>query len=105
MRIGLQGGDETVGGQREDAGPDEDDAAVLPYALPDQPGTADLGRRGEQKQGDGSQHRHGAHSITTGPARTTGVATPEIRPGADPPTCAAWRAPRSPAGPPARTPR
>src|SRR5690606_12254716 len=47
VRIGLQGGDETVDAEGNDAGADPDPAPVLAHTLPHQPGTADLG--------DGSQ--------------------------------------------------
>jgi hypothetical protein len=43
MGVGLEGGRESVGAERNDAGADEDQAAVFADALPDEPGAADFG--------------------------------------------------------------
>jgi hypothetical protein len=51
--VGLEGGDEPVAAQGEDPGADQQQAAVLADALPDQPGAADLGQRGQGEQRDG----------------------------------------------------
>jgi hypothetical protein len=59
----LEGGDEAVGGQGGDADADPGEAAVLADALPDRPGTADLGERGEGEQQDRAQHGHGAEPM------------------------------------------
>src|SRR6202022_3115137 len=45
-RVGLQGGDEAVDAERDDAGAHPDPAAVLTDALPDQPGATDFGQGG-----------------------------------------------------------
>jgi hypothetical protein len=44
----LEAGDEPIGAEGEDAGADEGEAAVFADALPDQPGAADLGQRGQR---------------------------------------------------------
>jgi hypothetical protein len=41
----LEGGHELIEAKGNDAGADEDQAAVFADALPDQPGAADLGQR------------------------------------------------------------
>src|SRR6266545_4289841 len=58
MGVGLEGGNKAVDAKRQDAGADEQQAAVLADALPDQPGAADLGQRGQAEQQDRPQHRH-----------------------------------------------
>jgi hypothetical protein len=55
----LQGGDEPVDAERENAGADPEQAAVFPNALPDQPGAADLRQRGEDEQDDRAGNGHG----------------------------------------------
>ena len=50
--VGLERGDEPVRAERDDAGGDPPQAAVFAHALPDQPGTADLGEGGDDEQGD-----------------------------------------------------
>src|SRR5205085_7468270 len=42
LGVGLEGGDEAVGAEGDDSRADPDPAAVFPYALPDEPGAADL---------------------------------------------------------------
>jgi hypothetical protein len=46
VRVGLQGGDEAVDAERDDAGAHPDRAAVFTDALPDQPCATDFGDRG-----------------------------------------------------------
>jgi hypothetical protein len=58
VRIGLQGGDEAVEAESDDSGADEDPAAVFADSLPDQPGAADLGDRGQYEQRDRLQDEH-----------------------------------------------
>jgi hypothetical protein len=58
MGVGLEGGDESVEAQGEDAGADEGQAAVFADALPDQPGPTDLGQRGQAEQQHRAQHGH-----------------------------------------------
>jgi len=55
----LEGGDEPVSAEGEDAGADEGEAAVLADALPDQPRAADLGQRGQREQQDRTDDGHG----------------------------------------------
>ena len=50
--VGLQGGDEAVQAEGDNAGTDPDPAAVFAYSLPDQPGSADLGDGCRDEQGD-----------------------------------------------------
>src|ERR1044072_765904 len=57
--VGLEGGDETVGAGGEDAARGPHPAAVLPYALPDQPGSADLEEGGDDEEGGGAGYEHG----------------------------------------------
>jgi hypothetical protein len=59
MGVGLEGGHEPVGAEGNDAGAEEDQAAVFADALPDQSGSADLGHRGQGVQQDRAQHSHG----------------------------------------------
>src|SRR6059058_2027227 len=57
--VGLEGGDEAVGAEGEDAARGPHPAAVLPYALPDQPGAADLEEGGDDEEGGGAGYEHG----------------------------------------------
>jgi hypothetical protein len=50
MRVWLQGGDEPVEADGEDAGADPTDAAVFADALPDEPGATNLGDGGQRKR-------------------------------------------------------
>src|SRR4051794_39239419 len=57
--IGLQGRHEAVAAQGDHAGARPQQAAVLPDALPDEPGTTDLGDRGEHEEQHGAGEGHG----------------------------------------------
>src|SRR5664280_1716228 len=59
--VRLQGGDEPVQTESDDAGADPDQPAMLPDPLPDQPGATYLGNRGEDEQCDraGDEHEEG----------------------------------------------
>jgi hypothetical protein len=71
----LEGGHEPVTTEGEDPGADEDQAAVFADALPDQPGAADLGQRGQDEQQHGAQH---GMPVTMAGTRVDGVVgTPE----------------------------
>lgn len=58
MGIGLERRDEPVGGQGHDPETNEDDAALLADALPDEPGAADLGERCEREQRERLEDDH-----------------------------------------------
>lgn len=68
VRIGLEGCDETLGGQGDDAACDPEDAAVLSQALPDQPGPADLGEHGNNEQKQRTGHGHVGYRSSFGSA-------------------------------------
>src|SRR5690606_29741241 len=57
--VGLEGGDEPVRAEREHAGGDPEQAALLPQPLPDEPGAADLGDGGQHEEDQGTQSGHG----------------------------------------------
>jgi hypothetical protein len=59
VRVGLEGGDEPIEPEGQDAGTDKGQAAVFADALPDQPGPADLGQGGQGKQQHRAQRGHG----------------------------------------------
>jgi hypothetical protein len=54
----LEGGDDPVGTEGDDAAGDPPQAAMFAPALPDQPGTADLGERSQHEQRCGLGDRH-----------------------------------------------
>lgn len=54
----LQGGDEAVDSECDDAGTDPGPSLVLAHALPDQPGATDLEQGGGEEQGHGARDGH-----------------------------------------------
>jgi hypothetical protein len=62
LKLRIAGRDEAVGAEGGDAGADPQQTLVLADALPDQPGAADLGDRGEDEQQSGSSDRRGVWS-------------------------------------------
>lgn len=62
VRVRLQRGDEPVQAQGDDTGTDPRPPLVLAYALPYQPGPADLGDGGQGEQQNRAQHGHARRS-------------------------------------------
>ena len=59
LGVWLQGGDESVNAERDDACSYEGDASVLAYSLPHEPRAADFCDRGDGEETDGSDGVHG----------------------------------------------
>jgi RNA polymerase sigma factor (sigma-70 family) len=65
-RVGLQGGDEAVEPEGDDPTADPEPPPVLAHPLPHEPGTADLGERGEDEEQERAGDGHGDHRRTGG---------------------------------------